>query len=51
MIKGLTSLNFKSSDNFLIRTLPNQQAEAYVSKIGISGIGANLFVSKATNAS
>ena len=50
LIKGLTSLNFKSSDNFLIRTPSSQQAEAYVSKIGVSGIGAQLFVSKATTA-
>lgn len=47
-MKGLTSLSFTASDNFLVKLPDNQQAEAYVAKIGTAGIGAKLFVSKAT---
>lgn len=50
LIKGLTSVGLNSNHTFLIKTLPSQQAEAYVTKIGVSGIGAKLIVSKATTA-
>ncbi len=43
----MTALNFKSSDNFLIRLPNSQQAESYITKIGTAGLGAKVFVSKA----
>jgi hypothetical protein len=42
-------MKFKSGDNFLLRLPPSQQAEAYITKLGTVGIGANLHLSTASN--
>ena len=40
-------MKFKNNQNFLIKLPSQQQAEAYILKIGTYGLGANLFISKA----